>query len=244
LLDVDPDLGRLLDAPRREAARRDVGVRLLQVRRGLWPVERMVTGTDPRHLGLIVVDGLIARELLVDEVRSLELLGPGDVVRPWLEAVDGALLPTVVRWSALADSRLALLDRRVGERLAAYPEIHAVLLERSTTQTHRMATAQAITQVRRVDRRLLLLLWHLAERWGKVTPAGVALPLALSHRLLAELIGARRPTVSTALGELLRTGELARGSGGTWILTGAPAMAPDGDASRFVSQRRAALSAD
>ena len=58
---------------------------------------------------------------------------------------------------------------------------------------------QAISQLVRVDRRLLALFWHLAERWGRVTGDGVLVPLTLSHRMLSQLVGARRPTVSTAL---------------------------------------------
>ena len=54
----------------------------------------------------------------------------------------------------------------------------------------------------RVERRLKALFWHLAERWGRVSGDGVIVPLALTHRILGQLVGARRPTVSTALSEL------------------------------------------
>jgi hypothetical protein len=62
----------------------------------------------------------------------------------------------------------------------------------------------------------------LAERWGRVTPDGVLLPLTLSHRMLGQLIGARRPTVSTALGALTRAGEVSRRMDGGWLLCGSP----------------------
>ena len=39
---------------------------------------------------------------------------------------------------------------------------------------------------------------------------GVVVPLALTHRILGQLVGARRPTVSTALAELAERGELVR----------------------------------
>jgi hypothetical protein len=240
LLDLDADLGRHLPPERVAAARAEIAVRVVSLRRGPWCVERLA-GADPRHLGLLVIDGLIGREVLADDVTSLELVGPGDVVRPWDEATDVPLLRAVVRWNALADARLAILDREVAARLARHPEIYAALMERFAGRTRRVATLGAISQLNRVDRRVLLLLWHLAERWGRVTPAGVVVPLALSHRMLAQLVGARRPTVSTALGELARAGEVVRAPDGTWLLTGSPAGEPDERSTRFVPPRRAML---
>ena len=46
------------------------------------------------------------------------------------------------------------------------------------------------------------MLWHLAERWGRVHPDGVVIPLPLNHQRLADLVGAHRPSVTTAMGEL------------------------------------------
>jgi hypothetical protein len=240
LLDLDADLGRYLPADRVAAARAEIAVRVVNLRRGPWPVERL-GGTDPRHLGLLVVDGLFGREVLADDVSSLELVGPGDVVRPWDEPADFPLLRAEVRWNVLADARLAILDREVAVRLARQPEIYAALIERFSWRTRRLATLATISQLNRVDRRVVTLLWHLAERWGRVTPAGVVVPLALSHRMLAQLVGARRPTVSTALGELSRAGEVSRAADGTWLLTGSPAGEPVERSARFVPPRRAML---
>jgi hypothetical protein len=47
-------------------------------------------------------------------------------------------------------------------------------------------------------------------------------PLALTHRILGQLVGARRPTVSTALAELAERGELIRRPDGSWLLRGDP----------------------
>ena len=67
--------------------------------------------------------------------------------------------------------------------------------------------------------RLLLLLWHLAARWGKVEPGGVRLPLPLTHLLLGRLVGAERPSVSHALKRLAAAG-LVSGSDDGWHLHG------------------------
>ena len=77
-----------------------------------------------------------------------------------------------------------------------------------------------------MDRRLKALFWHLAERWGRVSGDGVIVPLALTHRILGQLVGARRPTVSTALSELAEREELTRRPDGSWLLRGDP---PDAD---------------
>jgi hypothetical protein len=59
-------------------------------------------GASPDHIGLLVVNGVLAREILVSDTVSTELLGPGDVLRPW-RLHDGAmLLRHTVRWSVLA----------------------------------------------------------------------------------------------------------------------------------------------
>jgi CRP/FNR family transcriptional regulator, cyclic AMP receptor protein len=50
----------------------------------------------------------------------------------------------------------------------------------------------------------------------------VVVPLALTHRILGQLVGARRPTVSTALSELAERGELVRRPDGSWLLRGDP----------------------
>ena len=79
---------------------------------------------------------------------------------------------------------------------------------------------QAIAHLTRVDDRLLALLWCLAERWGRVVPGGVLVSLRLSHRTLAGMVGARRPSVTTALGQLMARGEIERRADGEWILRG------------------------
>ena len=67
---------------------------------------------------------------------------------------------------------------------------------------------------------------------------GIVVPLVLSHRLIGELVGARRPTVSTALAELARDGQLSRRDDGTWLLTGEPVSAPPEGAAEVIRQRR------
>jgi CRP-like cAMP-binding protein len=82
--------------------------------------------------------------------------------------------------------------------------------------------ALAIAHHQRVEERLLLTLWHLADRWGRVSPDGIVVPLPLPHQRLADLVGAHRPSVTTAMGELVRAGRLSRRDDGVWLLHGPP----------------------
>jgi CRP/FNR family cyclic AMP-dependent transcriptional regulator len=237
LLDVDPDLGRLLDDRRLDEARAQLMVRQHVVRSGPWDAERL-RDAGPDNVGLFVIDGLMTRELALADNVSAELLGPGDLIRPWQVEGPERLVPFAVRWSVLRDTRLAVLDRRFGAVLVQYPEVNAMLIDRLTERTRRLSVMQAISQLNGVDRRLLTLFWHLAERWGRVTPSGVVVSMDVPHRVIAQLVGARRPTVSTALSRLAARGELVRRPDGTWLLTGTPFGMPSEKAARIIRQRR------
>jgi CRP/FNR family transcriptional regulator, cyclic AMP receptor protein len=221
LLEVDPELGALLAPARRAEAERDLVVRTHRLSVGPWDVTRL-SGASADHVGLLVLDGVITRELVVADHVSAELLGPGDLVRPWQGANTTGLLPVQAVWSVLSTVTLAVLDRRFAAEAARYPEITAALFDRLGERSLRLATTQAISQLTRVDRRLKALFWHLAERWGRVSGNGVVVPLALTHRILGQLVGARRPTVSTALSELAEREELVRRADGSWLLRGDP----------------------
>jgi CRP/FNR family transcriptional regulator, cyclic AMP receptor protein len=236
LLDVDPDLGALVPEDRREAARRELEVEVHRLPRGPWGAGG--DDANPQHVGLLLIDGVIAREVVVSDTVSTELLGPGDIVRPWSVQATPVLLQLVIRWDALTETRVAILDRRFGAQLARWPEVNAALIDRVNDRAMRLAITQAISQLNRVDRRLLSLFWHLAERWGRMTKDGVAVPLTLSHRMLGQLVGARRPTVSTAIADLAERGELVRRSDGTWLLTGDPVGVPTEEAERLIPIRR------
>jgi CRP-like cAMP-binding protein len=237
LLDVDPDLGRLMTAEQLEHARRHLNVRQHVIEPGHWEGERL-RETGPEHVGLLVVDGVMTRELVLADNVGAELLGPGDLVRPWQAAGPERLVPYDVRWTVLERMHLAVLDRRFAATLTQYPQVTAMLIDRLTDRAQRLALMQSIAQLNGVDRRLLTLFWHLAERWGRVTRAGVVVPVVVPHRVLAQLVGARRPTVSSALSRLGESGELLREPDGTWRLPGAPVGMPTEDAARIIRLRR------
>ena len=74
----------------------------------------------------------------------------------------------------------------------------------------------------RVEDRLLATLWHLAAMWGRVTPQGTVVPFRLTHDTLAGIIGAQRPTTTTAIRSLTEQGKIARDEHRFYVLLDSP----------------------
>jgi CRP-like cAMP-binding protein len=108
------------------------------------------------------------------------------------------------------------------------------LFARSARRQRGLAVRLVVNQLVRLEDRLLLALWALAERWGRVTPDGVLVPMGLTHSALARLVGARRPSVTSALGDLARDRLLERTEDG-WLLRGDPAHLVDPVTERLLS---------
>ena len=221
ITDADPDLGDLVPDEDRERARRETLTRVRRLSPGVWDVVA-AEEPDAHHRGFLIADGLISREVDVLGRRCVELLGAGDVIRPWSWDDEGSHVKAEVGWVVLEPARLAVLDHRLVVRMTPWPQLGLELFNRGTRRAHALAVSLAIAHHQRVDDRLLLTLWHVAERWGRVIPNGIAVPLPLSHQRLADLVGAHRPAVTSAMGALQRRGALSRREDRTWILHGSP----------------------
>jgi CRP-like cAMP-binding protein len=167
---------------------------------------------------VLVLGGLMIRRVGIEGRYGAELIGEGDLLRPNEESIS-PLLPLTTNWSIVLPTRLAALDSSFEQRIARYPELASCLIARAMQRSKNMAVNMAIVHQARVDVRLHMLLWHLAARWGRVRSDGTVLKLRLTHAVLADLVAARRPTVTTALSELAKRG-LVRTDGETWILSG------------------------
>ena len=122
----------------------------------------------------------------------------------------------------LAPTTFAVLDAAFAARAARFPTITAQLLGRSTRRCRTLVHQATIAHVRHADTRVLLALWHLADRWGIVTGQGVRVPVPLTHQLLAQITCLQRPTVSAAVGRLAQSGDVERSADGGWLLHGEP----------------------
>jgi CRP/FNR family cyclic AMP-dependent transcriptional regulator len=177
---------------------------------------------EPGALGLLVLSGLLARESRVAGRTAAELLGPGDLLRPWDGGGDlDAQIVTEGEWNVLEAARVAVLDRRVACLIGRCPDLMSSLIGRVTRRARSQTNLLALAQVRRLDRRVLTLLWHLADRWGRVAPDGVIVPVCLTHETIGKLVAATRPSVTAALVELRDRGLVARRGQG-WLLAGSP----------------------
>jgi len=221
LIDADPDFAEGLDPGEAERARLASRTRVQRLTPGQWDAAAAME-PEVHHRGFLIFEGLLAREVEVLGRRCCELLGPGDVIRPWQWDPDGSHVQAEVGWEVLEPARLAVLDHALVQRLGPFPQLGVELFSRGIRRAHALAVALAISHHQRVDDRLLLTLWHLAERWGRVTPEGVVVPLPLSHQRLADIVGAHRPSVTTAMGDLSRDGMLSRRGDGDWVLHGSP----------------------
>jgi hypothetical protein len=221
IVDADPELSELLDDDQLEQARHEALTRVQRLSPGEWDVAGALE-PDVHHRGFLLVEGLMTREVDVLGRRCVELLGPCDVMRPWSWDDEGSHVQAEVGWSVLEPTRLAVLDHGLVARIVPWPQLGVELFNRGTRRAHHLAVALAIAHHNRVEDRLLLTLWHLAERWGRVTPDGIVVPLPLGHQRLAELVGAHRPSVTTAMGALGKAGKVSRRDGGDWVLHGEP----------------------
>jgi CRP/FNR family transcriptional regulator, cyclic AMP receptor protein len=220
LLDLEPELAEGLPDGVAGAARARLAVGVHSLPVGRWDPDiiplRMRSG-----LGVIVLDGLLSRSVTVGGGGALELLGAGDIVDPWTDRNDG-MLAVGIEWAVLAPARIAILDPRVVATMCRWPEVVDAVMRRAGRRASRLAVHQAISQLSRVEQRILTLLWYLAERWGRVTASGVQVTLPLSHGALGGLVGARRPTVSLAVKELAGQKLVTRRDDGSWMLHGNP----------------------
>jgi CRP-like cAMP-binding protein len=183
---------------------------------GAWDLAALKTG-GRRPFAVLVLDGLICQEVVLAGRANAQLLGPGDVVRPW-DIVD-AELPCRTRWTCLATSSVALLDERFVAAVRRWPALMPVVLQRMADQLHDAARRTAIVALPRVEDRLLAMFWQLADRWGVVRPEGVVVRLDLTHEFIGRLIAARRPTVTLALTALAAENLLTRGGASRWTLS-------------------------
>jgi CRP-like cAMP-binding protein len=220
LLDVEPELGEGLNPQERATAARVLAVPSHVLEPGPWDPHQEPGDIYP-VVGLLLVDGMLTRDLLFAGRTTTELLGAGDILRPWDDDVAFESLPFSASWHVHTPSRVAILDTRVAIAAGRWPSIATALHARHVRRGRSLAFQRAIAQLPRVEDRMLVLLWALAERWGRVSPEGVRVPVGLPHRTLATLVGARRPSVTTALTGLARDGLVERTAEG-WLLHGDP----------------------
>jgi hypothetical protein len=212
----DSELAEAVPSARRDEVVTSCRMHEVRIAAGTWNAS-----VEADVLGLLVMDGVLIRRVGIDGRFGAELLSRGDLLRPWQEEYDGLTLPLDSGWVINQPTRLAVLDERFARLLGRYPTLASRLLGRALRRSRHLAVNMAIVHQARVDVRLHMLLWHLAGRFGRVRGDGVIVPLRLTHAMLAELVAARRPTVTSALSALAKDGRV-RLLDNAWLLSGDP----------------------
>ena len=216
----DPELAGSLEGERLRKAERELVAATAVAFEGQWDPEED-SDSVRGGIGLLLLEGLIVRRVGRTGRYGAELLGPGDLMRPWQRDGEDVSLPFDTTFRVIDQALLALLDARFAARAAPYPEVAGALIGRAMQRSRTLVVNMAIAHYPRIDRRLLMLMWHLADRWGRVTPDGIRVPLRLTHQQLADLVASRRPSVTSGLHRLVEEGRLSR-LGDDWLLHGEP----------------------
>ena len=216
LLEAYPDLRQGLDSRQADAATAVVVARTVYLRSGPWAPSSIRDG----QLTQLVIEGVLSRTVTLAGRTVVELFGAEDLLPPRDDHPEPASVPAEDTWTVLRPARLALLDERFAARIAPWPPISAALLTRTVSRSRWLVRHLAILDQPRLDVRLVLLFWELADRWGRVAPDGVSVPLPLTHHTLGRIIRAQRPSVTATLGQLRERGFLSRGLDGSWVIHG------------------------
>jgi hypothetical protein len=216
LLEADPELAVAIPPKVREILDRALVGQAVVVPSGKWDPPLL----DPGSLGFLVLDGMIMRRVRLGPAPCPELLGPGDTLRPSDDEVVPGLSGDDATWQAIHETEIAVLDRRITTLVGKCPELSAAIASRLVRRSRCLAYLMAARHFRRVDDRLLAVLWHVAGLWGKMTAHSVLIPFRLTHEMLAEITAARRPSVTVALRQLEDRGRLARAQKRAWLLLG------------------------
>jgi CRP/FNR family transcriptional regulator, cyclic AMP receptor protein len=210
LLDADDDLSAAFDLRMRLAARQVVTAAVFDTPAGECELDPWFAAAE-HGPGLLVLEGVIAIDARVGDRTASELVGSGDLLQPTIRSPED-ILEHVASWRVLRPAKLAVLDGGFAERARPWPQITQELLRRVGRRAADLDVLRAIASQPRLEVRLVLVLWHFARRWGRVEHGGIHLCLPLTHRLLGQIIGAERPSVSHALARLSRAGLVTGGA--------------------------------
>ena len=188
----------------------------LELPPGAWdPRSAPVAACDA--FAIVLIDGLMLRELRLDGASTAQLHVAGDTLDPFARRDTLLCRDEPVAWRAVEDSTLAVLGRRFLTAACRVPALTVALSRRQLEQSARAARHAAVAQLPRVERRILALLHGIAEELGRVAVEGVTVDLPVTHAVLGRLVGAQRPTVTLALKALAQEGRLSR-RGTQWLL--------------------------
>lgn len=214
LADVLPEIVALIAPDDRQLVRDALVVPAMYAKGGELGT---LLATAPSACDFVIVEGIVLKQTRYAG-RALELLGPGDVLAPPLTPTRQAQVRATSAYQAHGRATLAVIDGHFRAAARRWPQLSDVLHDRLACQTHRASAHLAILHIARAEDRIRALFNDLAERFGHVTPDGIKIDIDLTHDLIGQLIGSRRPTVTLALERLSVANELTKHRDGRWQL--------------------------
>ena len=217
LLVAEPELGESLSADEFEQARRQIVLPVIDVEPGTLEPEdlRQIQGLRGDLYGFLMLSGTLIIKLRMSGRECGRLVSTGGLVL--VDEAGSESIPIELKWVALDECRLACLDTRLLDAVQRWPLLMTAILRRAAQHARHALMQQAISQLPKVEDRLLALFWSLADRQGVVRPDGIWVELPVTHDTLAHLVGAQRPTVSLGLARLAESGLLHSHPGG-WLI--------------------------
>lgn len=219
ILRDDPELALGLSEEDRRAAMSLFRAPVIQISGQRWTPPHYDAA---RTFGLIILDGLLGRRVRVGRTVGTELLGVGDILRPWDDEQPFELVPATLDWRVFSPTRLAVLDDRITTLIGRRAQLMVNFSGRIMRQSRRATYLMVVSHLPRIEDRVLATLWHIASTCGKVTPDGVNIPFRITHEVLGEIVGAHRPSVTVAIQTLETRGRLIRTATNGFILPGLP----------------------
>jgi CRP/FNR family transcriptional regulator, cyclic AMP receptor protein len=217
LLMVDPELGEDIDPGRIEQARQQIVLPSVALETGSLSIGalREVPGVEGDIFAFHVLSGSLTTKLQMAGRECARVVSNGALVL--LDGPVSESIPVNLEWTVLDPARIAIFDQRLFTILRQWPQILAAILRRAAQQPKQALMQQAISQLPRVEDRLLALFWSIADRHGVVRTDGIWVPMSVTHEMLARMVGAQRPTVSLGLARLADAGFLRSERGG-WLI--------------------------
>lgn len=208
LLEVDPELGARLEGEELLQARKYATLPAIHLDAGSWDIQQLrdARGVRGDVYGFVLTEGTITVDAIFAARRATRVIAPNELIL--MDGWDHDSLPVRWGWTVLEPTTIGVLDERLEVIARHWPSLMTALVIRGADQTRHALLQQAISQLPRVEDRLLALMWSLADGRGVVREDGVYVPLSLTHQALAQMIGARRPTVSLGLKALSDRGAL------------------------------------
>src|SRR3954466_12080544 len=143
LFDADPDLVAGVPEEDRAIARRTLIVPAVALDTGLWsPPDDLPFAL---LIGLIILAGVLSREIGFAGRRTAELLGSGDILRPWDEDGPHGLAPAT--WRVHAPVRIAVLDARFARACGRWPSVAEAVGARHARRAQALARRLAAPQL-------------------------------------------------------------------------------------------------